>query len=116
MVIQIKSEKMTILYFFIVFFSFVANIIGGWVIYRFAKRLFTFDDLFEMLLHDLDVNISYFKEIQSSPLLSNAQEVVEADRNMRIMRIRLEEYALRIEDISSKRRKNKEPINPPVVV
>ncbi len=104
----------------IIFISFLAllNVAAGYVIVRLSKRLLAFDDLFEMLLHDIEVNIKYFDSVSESPLVSNAQEVIEADRNMRMMRLRLEEYTIRISEQSHKKKrflKPKRNPNPPVV-
>jgi hypothetical protein len=87
-----------------------------WALVRSSKRLLEFDDLFELLAHDVNTNIDYFESISEHPVLGNAEEIVVADRNMRIMRARLEEYVSQMEELTRRQlRKKKVVPNPPVV-
>lgn len=88
----------------------------SFVCLRLSRRLLEFDELFELLVHDIDTNIGYFDSVSEHPLLGNTEEIVTADRNMRIMRARLDEYVLRMEELSSRKlRKKTEVRNRPVV-
>ena len=98
--------------------SFLAIGVLFWILNRLTRRLLEFDDLFEMLSHDIDVNVGYFESISDHPVLGNAEEIVTADRNMRIMRARLDEYVASMEELTRRKlRKQKEVpnLNPPVV-
>lgn len=98
--------------------SFVVNICLGYFLYRAVKRLLEFDDLYELLVHDLDTNVEYFNKLTSSPLLMNSPEIIEAQHNMSIIRNRLNEYILRMEEISRHqlRKPKSTPPNQPAVL
>ena len=88
----------------------------AWGLLRSTKRLLQFDELFELLAHDLNTNIDYFESISEHPVLGHADEIVVADRNMRIMRARFEEFIVRIEELTRRQFRKKKAIpNPPVV-
>lgn len=91
----------------------------GLLLRRSAQRLFEFDDLYELLVHDLDTNIDYFDKLLETPTFTNSPEVVQAQKNMNVMRVRLDEYVSRMEELTHRKlRKQKEKanLNPPVVV
>jgi hypothetical protein len=79
-------------------------IVGGVLASRFLKRLFAYDEIFDLLQEDLDVNIQNFDKLKSTPLLSNAPEIVNASKLMSTMRDRLNEYVMRIEEHSLRER------------
>lgn len=96
--------------------SVLANVGMIYVIKKGAQRLLEFDNLIEMLSHDLNINIEYFDSIKNNPVLGNADEIVTADRNMRIMNTRFDEYIIRMEELTRRKlRKPKVIPNPPVV-
>lgn len=98
--------------------SLLANAVGTYMITRLSRRLFDFDDLFELLVHDIQVNLDHFDKMKTSALLENSPEVFEAHKNMQIMAIRLEEYVIRMEELTNRQLK-KRPKNlgpPPKVV
>lgn len=97
--------------------SLVLTGVEGFFLWKASKRLFEFDDLYELLVHDLDTNIKHFNKLVNTPLLSDAPEILEAQKNMRIMRDRLNEYVLRMEELTRRKlRKEAAKPNPPVVV
>lgn len=70
------------------------------LLYRASRKLLTFDDLIGYLLDDMETNILYFDKLSSTPVLSDSPEIMDANRNMRIMAIRLDEFLTRFEEIS----------------
>lgn len=89
----------------------------GFFLWKASQRLLEFDDLYELLVHDLDTNIAYFEKLTNTPLLSNSPEILEAQKNMRIIRDRLNEYVLRMEELTRRKLRKQQPenANPPVV-
>lgn len=89
----------------------------GYFLLKASRRLLEFDDLYELLVHDLDTNIAYFEKLTNTPLLSNSPEILEAQKNMRIIRDRLNEYVLRMEELTRRKLRKQQPenANPPVV-
>ena len=73
-------------------------VLGIALAFRFMQRLFAYDELFSMLQEEIDTNIQNFDKLKSTPLLSNAPEIVNASKLMNTMRDRLHEYVLRIEE------------------
>jgi hypothetical protein len=82
---------------------------------RAAKRLLEFDEFFSMLVDDIDLNIDYLSKLSSTPTFSDAPEVVDAHKKMRIISKRLDEFVLRMEELARKEIRKKR-INPPVVI
>lgn len=82
------------------FLSLMATAIMGWLLIRATKRLLQFDDLIDMLVHDMETNIKYFDKLTSTPVLSDVQEIQDANRNMNIMSRRLDEYLSQFEDLT----------------
>lgn len=102
--------------FFLVF-SVILNILLAIVIFRLSSRLLAFDDVFQLLVDDIDVNIKFFAKLLSTPLFENSQEVREANKNMGIISMRLDEFVKRMEETTGKnlRKPPPTPPNPPVV-
>jgi hypothetical protein len=91
-------------------------LILSYVLYRFALRLLQYDDLWQLLVDEIDTNVRYFEKLKDMPLISDTNEVTDAHRNMQIMRQRLEEYSLRMEEHARRPlRKPRRPGPPPVV-
>lgn len=72
------------------------------LLFRASKKLLEFDDLFQLLEHDIETNVKYFDNLLQTPLYDNSQEVKAANHNMSIMRKRLTEFSLRIGEKTSK--------------
>jgi hypothetical protein len=83
-------------------FSLAANVISGIVIKRLSLRLLQFDDLFLLLTEDIDTNLRFFKKLRDTPLVSDADEVQAAHKNMMIMGQRLDEYVKRMEELAGR--------------
>ena len=92
----------------------VLLLLAGVAIVVLVRRLFAFDELFNMFVDEIDTNIKFLESFEGKPLVSNAPEVIEVDRGMKIMKVRLEEYVLRMREQSS-RPKKKEQRNRPWV-
>lgn len=91
--------------FIVLSLSLVANIVFCHFLYKAIKRLLEFDDLYELLAHDIETNVVYFTKLVDTPLLANAPEILEAQRNMRTIRDRMNEYISRMEEISQRKLK-----------
>lgn len=78
--------------------SLVLNIVLGLFIFFVLRFLRTAEELLAMLYDDVETNVKYFDKLLTTPLFDNSQEVKIANRNMSIMRKRLQEYAFRIEE------------------
>jgi hypothetical protein len=90
----------------------------GFLLHKSAKRLLQFDNLFEMLTHDMETNIRYYEKLAVTPILSDVTEVKSAHHNMQIMGARMEEYVLQMEELTHRRLRSMDPTpppNPPVV-
>ncbi len=100
--------------------SLIGNAVLGFLTYRLTKRLFQFDDLFGYLIDDLDANVGYFEKLTKTDLFENSPEIQKAHGNMKIISARLEEFVLRMQELTGRevrtknsRERNK---NPPVVI
>lgn len=97
--------------------SLGANVVQGRVLFKGAQRLLEFDELFEMFYHEIEINVDYFDKLIKTPLLSNAPEIIAAQRNMKVMQLRLEEYVRRMEEELGRALKKEKPkIQRPIVV
>jgi hypothetical protein len=76
-------------------FLLISGILVG---ITYLKRLFAYDELFQYLQDDLDINIQNFDKLKSTPMMSNAPEIIHASKLMSTMRDRLYEYVMRIEE------------------
>lgn len=95
---------------------FGVSIVLGIMLFRASRRLIEFDDLFVMLVDEIDVNVRHFEKISKMPIMSNVPEVMQAHHNMMIMNARLIEYVIRIHEIMNKPLPKKEiSSHPPVV-
>ncbi len=98
-------------------FMTIVLIMNGFVIYKLGKRLLEFDELFELFQDDIDTNIRYFEKLLQTPVMSNVPEVEEANKNMNLMRLRLEEFVQRFSEVVRRDLKRKKKNHrPPVVV
>lgn len=96
--------------------SIICNVLGVLVILRFSRRLLEFDELFEILSRDMDLNIAFFDKLLTTPLFDNSPEVRTANQNMSIISKRLDEFVRRMEDSTNRKLRPEVKIpNPPVV-
>lgn len=87
------------------------NAFSLYLLARASKRLLQFDDLFQLLSHDMDVNIRYLTNLLKTPVFSNSPEVEQANKNMGIINQRLHEYTVRFEELTSTIRAQEEEID-----
>jgi hypothetical protein len=96
--------------------SVIANVSLIVILTRFSKRLLQFDELFELLSRDIDVNIAFFDKLLATPLFDDSQEVRTANQNMTNISKRLNEFVLQMEETSNRKLRPEIVIpNPPVV-
>ena len=96
--------------------SALAGIVCGesYLLFRFIKKMMRMDDLFYLLQDDIDVNVKYLAKLLKTATFINSPEVVEANRKMTIMAVRLDEFARRMSETTGKERELMKPANPPV--
>lgn len=70
---------------------------------RATKRMLELDEILQMFSDDISTNVNHFKALLSRPLFENSPEIVQANKNMRVMQLRLEEYANRFEELTGKK-------------
>ena len=81
-----------------------------------SVRLIRFDELFGLLVEEIDTNVNYLNKLLLTPVFSNSPEIIGANRNMGLMRARLDEYVRQMEYLTGRElRKRKEVPRPPVV-
>lgn len=93
----------------LLFVAVLMIIVLSYIVYRLSKRLLEFDDLFELLTHDIEVNVKYFKKLLSTPLLENAPEIITVHKNMGIIAERLDEFVNRMEETANRELRAVEP-------
>jgi len=87
-----------------------------WLLVKASRKLLQFDDLVNYLGDDLETNMAYFDKLTNTPVLSNAPEIMDANKNMATMSARFDEFLSRFEELTgSKIRKITSP-KPPVAV
>jgi hypothetical protein len=98
--------------------SVVVNIVIGYICFRLFKKLLAFDDLFETLAWDIDKGVAFFKKLMETPTFVASPEITEAHNSMRIIGMRLEEFVLRMRELTNKEKplKQEKSNNPPVVI
>lgn len=86
-----------------------------YVLIRFSRRLLQFDELFELLAHDIDTNTKFFDKLLGTPLFDNSTEIKTANKNMSIISKRLDEYVTRMSELTRRELRPKPPAapNPP---
>lgn len=98
------------------FITVPALLVTLYVIWRLSKRLLQFDELFETLFNDVEVNLKFFQKLLSTPLFDNSPEVKTANNNMSVIAQRMDEFMNRIEETTNRRLRKTEPApNPPVL-
>ena len=91
--------------------SILANGALGYLLIRASKRLLQFDEIFEVLVDDVQTNITYLNKLTNTPILQNSPEILDAQKNMHIIRKRLDEIVLRMEE-TARRELRKEGTRP----
>lgn len=90
---------MSLFFVIVLVISLLSNVGLGLIVARASRRLLDFDDLFSLLLHEIDTNAKFFDGFIDRPVLSNSPEIVEATRGMRNIRDRLKEFVTRIGEV-----------------
>jgi len=99
--------------FFILVVSLIANAALTFFLTRFLKRLLQYDDLYQYLVDDIEVNLGQFERIRKSSLLSDDDEVQRAHKSMMVMSARLDEFVNRMEETTGLQlRKVTKPMSP----
>lgn len=83
--------------------SLCLNLAMVLLLLRASRQLLAFDDMVNYLADDLETNVQYFEKLTTTPVLSNAPEIVDANRNMSIMAKRLDEFLNRFEELTGKK-------------
>lgn len=83
--------------------SILVNLLFITLLVRASRQLLAFDDMVNYLADDLETNVQYFEKLTTTPVLSNAPEIVDANRNMSIMAKRLDEFLNRFEELTGKK-------------
>lgn len=85
---------------------------------RFARRSLALDEIINIVADDLETNLAFFTKLGETPMLSNAPEIVEAAKGIKIMAMRFDEIITQVEERTGKpvRKKTIPPEPTPVVV
>jgi len=67
------------------------------VAYRFYRKAVVYDEVFQFLADDIEVNLSQFHKMKRSDLTGNEPEIETAHRNMMVMSKRLDEILSRMQ-------------------
>lgn len=90
---------MTLIIIICILLSLVV-IVQAVLLFRAGRRLLQFDELFEILVDDIDVNIRHLEKTKELPVFENVPELIENVhthmKNMDIISRRLREFSLRI--------------------
>jgi hypothetical protein len=87
-----------------------------YVAYRFYRKCVVYDEVFQYLAEDIVTNLKYYQKLLTTPVLSDSDEIKEANRLMHIMGKRLNEILQRMEDSTGLRlRPAPKPPRPKVV-
>lgn len=93
--------------------SVLLNIGLGYVLRRYLKRLFEYDDLYQVMIDDVETNLSQFERMRKSSILTDDDEVRSAHKNMMVMASRLDEFANQMEEVAGRKlRKVSKPMQP----
>jgi hypothetical protein len=76
-----------------------------------TKKLLRYDELFQLLYTDIEINIKYFNRLLKTPLLCNEPEVIAMQKNIKIMAVRLDEFVNQIEDLTGNELRQKKEQN-----
>jgi hypothetical protein len=70
------------------------------VAYRFYRRAVIYDEVFQFIYGDIELNLRQFQKMKTSAVTSNEPEIETAHRNMMVMGKRLNEILSRMEEAS----------------
>lgn len=87
----------------VVILQFIMIAVLVFVLKRFIRRLFQYDDLYQILFDDIEINLKQFERIRKSYLMSDDDEIRSAHKNMTTMAMRLDEFAIRMEETTGKK-------------
>lgn len=101
--------------------SLAVNVIAGFFLLRFIKKLLQFDELFELLADEININIGFYEKLLQKPLFMASPEIEEAHHGMNLIMVRFKEFVaqmseLRGKDLSQKRLPSAPSPRPPLVV
>lgn len=101
------------------------NIVLSVLLFKAARKMIQFDELFELMVDELHINISFFEKLMQKPLFMASPEIEEAHINMNLMLVRFKEFVSQMSELTGKSLERKKlpapsPIvkgdRPPVVV
>jgi hypothetical protein len=81
-----------------------------------SLKLLQFDDLINYMVDDVETNMKYFDQLTGTPLLENSPEILDAQKNMQTMSIRLDEYLNRFSELTGVEIRKTTSPKPPIVV
>lgn len=90
--------------------SITVNVLLAYTLVVFAKRLLTFDTIFNLLQSEIEENVKFLTKVSNRDLFSNSPEVAAVHSAFNSMRNRMAEFLIGMSDRPKKQR-NK---NPPV--
>jgi len=68
-----------------------------------VMRLAQYDELYQLMIDDIETNLKQFERMKSMSVLSDDDEIKSAHRNMMLMAARLDEFISQMEDISGQK-------------
>jgi hypothetical protein len=92
------------------------GVVASWLLVKASRKLLQFDDLVNYLVDDMETNVKYFDDLTSTPVLSNAPEIMDANKNMTMMSARLDEYLSRFEELTGTKVRKLTVPKPPTLV
>jgi hypothetical protein len=76
-------------------------------------RLFQYDELYQLLIDDVETNLVQFERMSKSSIMSDDDEVRSSHKKMMLMAARMDEFANRMEEIGGQPlRKVTRPMKP----
>ncbi len=76
---------------YLLILSLLVNAGLVYILVRFSKRLMQYDDLFDIVGQDLNMNMDYLNDMLNKNIMTNAPEILTFDRNLRYMKERMVE-------------------------
>lgn len=87
----------------------------SYITFRSVRVAVNYDELFQQLADDIETNLKHFSVMSGSSLLSNEPEVQQAHSNMMVMARRLNEFILRMQELTGLDLRPPKKPNRPVV-
>ena len=88
--------------------SVCINILLGLLLKRFVTRTIQYDSLFNIVNEDIEINLEYLNDMLSNHISTNAPEIVELDRNLKIMRDRFTAVTSSINELHTTEEEDKD--------